>query len=436
MNSDWKKVLILWVIAIAISAITLYSFRDVQFKNTKKLAEQNAKLQAEIQSQIDAYEPTQIQTTDTTLATTWEFTLVLPWFFANGGFDDIVMNLTNSDIHVTYKYIMTPDELKYIVKNSFSDNDMYLIPMDWIDSLNLEWIYVWENIKPYFSTIFHDVLSDSENKFIPYSIDPLVTITKPWVQNINSRSSLMSYITLWVQNKAFAMPLIWWIWESDINLLSEWNWPFENYFEILYQHLKLIKQKHDVNELNNMLAMETVDLSFKYTLEKMEQLVTLLKKNNANCDSFPWICLFAYNFWDIKFWFLSDLDIWDRYFSERNMNLSIQAFINTDTTYPVRVWWFVVPKDNMKKNLSTKFIESYIIQATQWDTKIWGNTLPAINTSFEEKKNWEIYKNIIWFSENFDIWRDSIDAQEKFISDSKNLDLLRWVYSTDVYINQ
>ena len=226
MNSDGKKVLILGIISIAISAITLYSYNDVKFKNTKKIAEENARLQAEIQSQIDSYGPVQVPVVDNDSIMTWEFSVVLPTFFVNTEFEQLAADLAKQEIYLNFHYVLTTDELKDIVKNSFDEYDLYLIPKDRINWLSLQWIYLWENIKPYFTTNLQNILSDNENIFIPYSLDPLITITKSWIQGITSRSALLSYMTLWVQTKAFAMPVIWWIWEEDLNLLKEWYWPF------------------------------------------------------------------------------------------------------------------------------------------------------------------------------------------------------------------
>lgn len=39
MNKDFQKILILWMISIAISWVALYSLKDIKFKNTKKIAE-------------------------------------------------------------------------------------------------------------------------------------------------------------------------------------------------------------------------------------------------------------------------------------------------------------------------------------------------------------------------------------------------------------
>jgi RNA polymerase-binding transcription factor DksA len=40
MNKDFQKILILGIISIIISAIALYNFRDIKFKNTKKLSQE------------------------------------------------------------------------------------------------------------------------------------------------------------------------------------------------------------------------------------------------------------------------------------------------------------------------------------------------------------------------------------------------------------
>jgi|GEM_PF-5128066 Skp family chaperone for outer membrane proteins len=40
MNKDFQKILILGIISIIISAIALYNFRDIKFKNTRKLSQE------------------------------------------------------------------------------------------------------------------------------------------------------------------------------------------------------------------------------------------------------------------------------------------------------------------------------------------------------------------------------------------------------------
>ncbi len=435
MNSDWKKILILWFISIAISAITLYSFRDVKFKNTKKLAEEYERQQIEIQAEIDAYNETLSETEyiNEELPTTWTLSILMPEFLWNSWLELLWQTLNSKWIEINFDYVTNMNDLKWLVEWGLTDYDLYLLPSDWTDWLDLEWIYLWENIKPYYNLFFQNILSDNENTFIPYSIDPLVTMSKNGINNVNSWAWLFSFVTLWTNAKAFAMPLIRGIWENDINLLLDWSGPFENYFEILYWQLNLIKDKHSSIELNNMLDVEKVDLNFKYNYNTFKELYTRITKTNKYCEVFPWNCLLAYNFGDIKFWFLSDFDILNKYFSEKSNNFIISSFTNTDNIYPVRGWWFVMPKWNRNVNLAKQFLMQYILSAIQWSTDLWNSTLPAITNVYEIRKNEDIYKNIIWNEDKFYLFWDSVNLQGKFISDQKNIDLLRWIYSPEIY---
>jgi hypothetical protein len=46
--------------------------------------------------------------------------------------------------------------------------------------------------------------------------------------------------------------------------------------------------------------------------------------------------MFAYNFGDIKFGFISDLDIFEKYFPESYNNFVVSQFTNSDIEYPTR----------------------------------------------------------------------------------------------------
>lgn len=435
MDKEWRKLIILWIISIAISALALYSFKDVKFKNTKKLAEENARQQAEIQAQIDSYQPEEIPVIDEWLPTTWEFKLVMPAFFSNPWFEQIVVDLAQKDIQLTFNYVMTIEELKWIVRDSFDEYDLYLLPKDRIDGLNLQGIYLWENIKPYFTNVFQDDISSEKNTFIPYSLDPFITITKPWISNVQTWSQIFAYIMLWTQNRAYSFPILWWTTNDDIELVQAWKEPFENYFDILNQQLKLIKDKHSSAELNSMLDTDKVDILNRYSLSSFENLYNLISKNNTNCTDFPWDCIMSYGFTDIKFGFLSDFDIFDRYFTEKDNNFAISSFTNTENAYPVRWWWFIAPNGNKNINLSTEFLKQYLITANEWNIQLWWNTLPAINNVYEEKKLDTKYSNILSREWIFYIIDWNLDAQDNFVWDSKNLDVLRWVYSPDIYVN-
>lgn len=437
MNSDWKKVLIMGCISIIISVLAFLSFNDVKFKDTKKVREEYERRQLEIQLASE-YETTNNQNTivnDDVWITTWTVSILIPSFLANSWFEKIAQKLQWEWINIDFSYISDIWNLKLEIVQWMDAYDLYLIPTNWILWLNLEWIYLGENIKPYFIQIFQDILSERDNTFIPYSLDPFVTMTKIWISDVDTWAKLFSYTTLWSQNKAYAMPIIWWIWSSDIELLKNMTWPFENYFDILYRQIELIKKKHSNTELNNMLDVEKIDLWFKYNYESFYNIYSRLIKSNSYCEYYPAICMFAYNFGDIKFGFISDFDILEKYFPESLNNFTALQFTNSDIEYPTRWWWFVIPKWNKNKNLSIKFLWAYISDAVDGDMSLWWNTLPAINNVYDAKKSGILYKNIMNYENKFILYLESVNLQNRFVKDTKNINLLQWFYSPEVYIN-
>ena len=83
MNKDFKSILVLGIVAIIISWIGLFQFRDVKFRNTKDIEqnkkEQQEQLLNEYKELVDVYIPTitdQLQEND--LPTTWNINIIMP----------------------------------------------------------------------------------------------------------------------------------------------------------------------------------------------------------------------------------------------------------------------------------------------------------------------------------------------------------------------
>jgi len=102
--------------------------------------------------------------------------------------------------------------------------------------------------------------------------------------------------------------------KNDKKILEQGNESFPDYFIITYSIIRQIyasqrESDYDIilDTINNPAVSKWSYANFKITFNK------LLKKN-TNCISFPDICIIAYNLGDIKFGFLSDANIQERYF--------------------------------------------------------------------------------------------------------------------------
>jgi len=458
INKDFQKILILWIVSVFISWFALYSFRDISFKNTKNLKDnqnqeqidkeyqelikKNAEAEKLIQQKNDQDNKNNENPNNNNQITTWELSILMPKFFNNSGFTKIISDLSQQNINITLNHIKNMSQYKNLIQQSWLNNfDIYLLPSDRLQDLKLNNINIWDNPKPYFHPVFNDLVTTTENKYIPYSLDPIVNITKENINIWTSRKDIFSYTTLRKQNKKFAMPIIWWIWKNDIRLLERWQWPFENYISILQQHLNQIKtsQKNlQSSELKNLLDTENIDLEYKYDFVKFKQLYNTIQKRDTNCELFPAICLMSYNFGDIKFWFISDLDILDTYFSWNNNNFDIKSFNNTQNDYPIRGRVFVVPQDNKKINLANEFFTQYLSNSMsiEADTQLRDNTFSAINNIYNLQKTnqnyFNKYQKILKHQNKFKLIYNSINTN----IDQTTIEMLKWNYNIDLYLNK
>ena len=225
------------------------------------------------------------------------------------------------------------------------------------------------------------------------------------------------------------MPILWGIGKNDIRFLERWEEPFVNYFDILFLNLEQIKENHNVAELKNMLDVEKLSLDYSYNFAKLKLLYESIGKKNENCKTFPAICLMSYNFWDIKFWFLSDLDILEKYFTNNKNSFEISNFNNTITSYPVKWRVFVVPKWSEKINLANEFFKEYLKEWVNGNENLWWNTLSAITNIYDIQKQEDKYKEILINENKFRLMYENINLQEEFVKDSKNINLLKWDYN-------
>ena len=107
MNKEFKSILVLGIIAIIISWIGLYQFKDVKFKNTKQLQKTNEekieKLTNEYSDLVDVYIPTITDAQQKNdLPTTWTIKVLFPWFLYNQWFDTISNNLKEENIRNSF----------------------------------------------------------------------------------------------------------------------------------------------------------------------------------------------------------------------------------------------------------------------------------------------------------------------------------------------
>ena len=438
INKDFKTILILWIVSILVSWLWLYQFKDVHFKNTKKLEKENEKQQEQLVEKynalVDVYIPTITdKVSENSLPKTWTITLVIPWFLENKWFYTLSDNLYDKDISLYIKKIDSYSKYENEIKTNLQNYDIALIPMNRLSWLAVQDITLWENIKPYFIPIFEWFLKNDTNTFIPFSIDPAITM----YQNIPEQknwNNLFSYSLLRKASKKYAMPIIWWFDTMSLKLLENNDTPFENFSELLILHLKQIKIKWDNQELSYMLNTNNISSNSNYTYTNFKKISELLLKQNEYCKIYPANCIMRYGYADIKFWFISDLDIISKYFPWEN-NIYIWDFTNSDKSYPIKWRVFIVPKWNENTNLTNTFFSEYISESIDWNESFRNNTLSSITNIYDEQKTKKVFENIFSNEKNFYIFTWNINAQSQLVNDWKTIEMLKWNYNVSTYLS-
>lgn len=422
-----------------ISWIWLYQFKDVKFKNTKNLAKENQKQEQELINQynelVDVYLPTITdRLPENSLPETWYITLAIPWFFENRWFYLVSDNLEKNDIKLSIKKFSSYSKYESEIKSNLQQYDIALIPLNWLQWLDIQDINLWENTKPYFTSIFNNISDSSSNKIIPFAIDPAITIYKKWIYEHISRKDIFSYTLIRKSQNRYQIPILRWFDDLSIKVLENGSTPFEFFTELFVLHLKQMKLNSDNQELSNMLNTNNADLKNKYTFQNLKTIVSLLSKQSEHCEEYPALCTAKYWYTDIAFWFLSDLDILKTYFPWE-ATLNIGDFTNSKNYYPVKWRVFVVPKWNQKTNLSNKFFSEYISESIEWNETFWDNTLSAITNIYDIQKTKDKFKWMIVNENKFYLFTGSINLSDTIINDWKTINMLKWNYNTNAYLS-
>jgi hypothetical protein len=120
--------------------------------------------------------------------------------------------------------------------------------------------------------------------------------------------------------------------------------------------------------------------SQSYNIENLNKISNTIKA--PWCKYFPSICFQTYKYNWLRFWFLSDADVVNTYFTWKKSNfdkLSIMNLPFSQLESPVRIRWRWIPPSlndiNVRDGIKT-FLLEYITKSDQYDLR--NSTLPVI----------------------------------------------------------
>ena len=371
-----------------------------------------------------------------------EIVVMIPKWFFNDWFEQLSKQIFQQTwILVRYQKMENLAEYKkYLIENQTWSVDIYLLPSDWLKNFSWKNINLWEDIKPYFHSIFAEFINDNKIWFVPYSIDPLVTFVNKnsaYSQDVIDTKNLFSYVVSWKRSKSMAIPFLFGAGENDVKLLEKNQESFPDYFTFWYNLIYQFKKWKNTIWLNSFFDTINFNSDYKWDLLEFKKLVINIAKRNPNCKDHPSICLFSYRFADIIFGFVSDQNIinnftwWGIWLD----NVSIYNFPISSDDYKIRAWWFVVDDDSLHDNQVDYFLKMYIKTSILNSLPLWDNNLSAFNNIFQIQKIQKRYENILKYESKFSLMYNEINLQENFIKKTNLINLLKWGYKTDLFLN-
>lgn len=333
--------------------------------------------------------------------------------------------------------------LSSYLSGSNSNIDIFMIPTTRLTDYSnyahkLE--FAQNNVSWLFNRIFADLVDNKDYTYIPYSIDPFVTIAKSWLYEDNKQLTLSkikeTVLTSW-QNSWFKIKFLFWIWLKEWLQLKVWKQPFEDYFLIMYNLLFQSTLTSNNNVIKTFLDFADTNSFNIRSNSRFNNLINIHKKNNSKCILYKKVCLMSNNNVDAYFGFLSDLDVFQTFFANSKVNIdniSVHNFIQEWQSYMVKWRGFFINKNSKQLRNSVLFINDYIQESVEWNSLLWWNTFSAFNNIFDKQKMNLKFRNIVNYSPNFYLLTTSSELQKSFMNWTKTLDVVKWTYNLDLFL--
>lgn len=334
---------------------------------------------------------------------TIEINVMMPKYFYNAGWKKFAQDLYD-DKNIYMNFVFINDLNWYrdkLYDTKFSEADLFLYPYDRNEKVSTRSYE--QNIEPYFDEILYPITQSLKVSFLPFAADPMVSYSLSWISTNNfyeiSESVLDREPTI-----PLSFPLFFGVDTQD----DDKSWFTREYQDIVrYALLHYFKTNNDSNSLELRIDSNLLE---KYNIPDLRTISNAISA--PDCKNFPSICFQIYNFVWLRFWFLSDYDVVNTYFTWKKSNfdkLTINTLPFSQLESPVRIrwWWIRGSLDDVKKiNAIYILFKQYMDKHGEYNLR--NSTLPVFRA---EEWYWLIDNKYIWLRwYTLQAWWDYMDT--------------------------
>lgn len=222
-----------------------------------------------------------------------------------------------------------------------------------------------QDISPYFTSLLGFLVRNEWGTFIPYALDPVVTVLHKQATTTPSWFSwhlFQHIIASPLQRELPHISSFFGVSPTDVTALRATQEAYPWYTDTLFTFVDQALLSETPGILSYLTQIPTRDLS------RFTSLVATITEKLPQCSTLPIQCLLRFQLTDIGFVHLSDLDLLRSSFPQgqrRENSYIITNFPSTTLGYPVDAWWFVIPQWVQNPARAYKRIEGYLQLATQ-----------------------------------------------------------------------
>ena len=333
------------------------------------------------------------ETSDSTDVYT-EIKVMMPKYFYTSWWKNFAEDLYNNQkIYIKFIFIDDLNSYRKILSDSrFSEADLFLFPYDRNEIINIRPFSSEKNMQWFFDELISPIIDSKETRFLPFSADPMIMYSSIDIDE-NNFSNIANLIYTRESRIQLAFPIFFGILDEDYD-----KWFPREYQDITrYALIHYFSKYQDSNSLSTRINTNILKESKEFKTYNLENLQTISKTiTQSECKYFPSICFQLYNFVWIRFWFLSDKDIVQQYFSHKKSNFekiskNTMPFFSLES--PVRIRWRWISKnleDISTINAVYKFLIQYMNEHNKYNLR--SSTLSVF------KKEWDSLLNnqYIW----------------------------------------
>lgn len=266
-----------------------------------------------------------------------EIKVMMPKYFYTSGWKNFAEDLyNNKKIYMKFIFI---DDLNFyrnqLYDTKFSDADLFLFPYDRNEKISTRTFTPQQSLQPYFDDLLAPIISDTQISFMPFAADPMVMYSISWY---NTSTNNFYEISEFVLNRESIKPLSFPLF-FGIDIADSYNkWFVWEYQDIVrYALIHYFQTNNDSHDLQTWVDSNALQ---KYNITDLNTILNMI--SNDECKAFPSLCFQIYNFVWIRFWFLSDNDIVNTYFTWKKANFEKLSKISmpfSQLESPIRIRW-------------------------------------------------------------------------------------------------